>query len=72
VLAGPVEAAAIGNLVVQAIALGELASIAEARELIRASFAPVVYEPKDAQEWEDAWERFQQLGDSRSRAGVGS
>ena len=48
VLAGPVEAAAIGNLVVQAIALGELASIAEARELIRGSFEPVVYEPEGA------------------------
>src|ERR671918_459151 len=61
VLAGPVEAAAIGNLVVQAIALGELASIAEARELIRASFGPVVYEPVGAAEWEEAWDRFQRL-----------
>jgi rhamnulokinase len=72
VLAGPVEAAAIGNLVVQAIALGELASIAEARELIRASFEPVVYEPDGAAGWDEAWERFQELGDPRSRAGVGS
>ena len=72
VLAGPVEAAAIGNLVVQAIALGELASIAEARELIRGSFEPVVYEPEGAAEWDEAWERFQELGDPRSRAGVSS
>ena len=72
VLAGPVEAAAIGNLVVQAIALGELASIAEARELIRGSFEPVVYEPEGAAGWDEAWERFQELGDPRSRAGVSS
>src|SRR5918992_850204 len=72
VLAGPVEAAAIGNLVVQAMALGELASIAEAREVIRASFEPVVYEPEGAVAWEEAWDRFQRLGDSRDRAGVGS
>jgi hypothetical protein len=67
-----VEASAIGNLVVQAMALGELASIAEAREVIRASFEPVVYEPRGVEEWGEAWERFQRLGDSRGRAGVGS
>ena len=72
VLAGPVEAAAIGNLVVQAMALGELASITEAREVIRASFEPVVYEPQGAVEWEEASDRFQRLGDSMSRAKVGS
>jgi rhamnulokinase len=72
VLAGPVEAAAIGNLVVQAIALGELASIAEARDLIRGSFEPVVYDPEGAAGWEEARERFQEFGDPRSHAGVES
>jgi rhamnulokinase len=72
VLAGPVEAAAIGNLAVQAIALGELASIEEARDVIRTSFEPVAYEPEGTEEWEEAWDRFRRLGDSRSRAGVGS
>ena len=45
VLAGPSEATAIGNLIVQAIGLGEVASLAEARELITRSYAARCYEP---------------------------
>ena len=45
VLAGPVEAAALGNVLVQARADGELTSLAEMRELVAASFEPVRYEP---------------------------
>jgi rhamnulokinase len=66
VLAGPVEAAAIGNLLVQALALGELASIAQARELVHASFVPTVYEPEAPCEWAEARARFYDLsGESR-------
>jgi rhamnulokinase len=57
VLAGPAEATAIGNLSVQAVALGELASIGEARELVARSFAPTVYEPRDTAAWDEAYER---------------
>ncbi|MGZ8821991.1 MAG: rhamnulokinase [Aeromicrobium sp.] len=56
VQAGPAEATAIGNIVVQAIAAGELASIAEARELIAKSFPLVLYEPGG--DWAEARERF--------------
>jgi len=59
VIAGPVEAAEIGNLAVQALALGELASIAEARELVGRSFPTTVYEPADAAPWDDAYARFE-------------
>jgi rhamnulokinase len=45
VLAGPAEATSIGNLIVQAIALGELASVAEAREMVSASWPARRYEP---------------------------
>lgn len=38
VLAGPVEATAIGNVIAQLIALGEIANLSEARELINRSF----------------------------------
>lgn len=59
VLAGPAEATAIGNLLVQAMALGELASVAEGRALVRRSFPPEMYEPgEDASAWQAAWERF--------------
>jgi rhamnulokinase len=56
VLAGPSEAAALGNLIVQAIAVGELASVAEARALVAASFPSRRYEP--AGDWSAARERF--------------
>ena len=61
VLAGPVEATAVGNLAAQAIALGELASLDEAREAVRASFEPVVYEPSPSAAWPEAAERFDRL-----------
>ena len=70
VLAGPVEATLVGNLLVQAIALGELASLAEARELVRRSFTPAVYEPDAAPEWHEARERFAGLGANRDAAEV--
>jgi rhamnulokinase len=61
VLAGPAEATLVGNLLVQAIALGELASIAEGRELVRASFPPVRHEPRGDEAWAEARERFAAL-----------
>jgi rhamnulokinase len=45
VLAGPVEATALGNVLVQARAAGELGSLDELRAVSAASFAPVRYEP---------------------------
>jgi rhamnulokinase len=45
VLAGPVEAAALGNVLVQARADGELASLGDMRALVAASVEPVRYEP---------------------------
>jgi hypothetical protein len=59
VLAGPAESTLLGNLLVQATALGELGSLAEARAVVRASFAPVTYEPEDG--WQEARERFAEV-----------
>ena len=59
VRAGPVEATAIGNLAVQAIAAGELASIAEARELAARSFPITTYDPTG--DWAEARGRFAAL-----------
>ena len=58
VVAGPIEATAIGNLMVQAIALGLVASIAEARQLVNRSIAVEIYEPTTNAGWDDAWKRF--------------
>jgi len=58
VLAGPVEATAIGNLMMQAVADGAVGSIAEAREVVRRSFDVEQYEPKNTAAWDDAYPRF--------------
>lgn len=54
VVAGPAEATSLGNLLVQAIALGLVSSLQQARELIRRSVALETYEPKSTHEWDIA------------------
>jgi rhamnulokinase len=61
VLAGPVEATAIGNVLLQATALGHLESLAAVRETVRASFAITPYPPVDIPEWDRAFDRFTHL-----------
>ncbi len=62
VVAGPAEATAIGNLLVQALGLGWLGSVADIREVVRSSFAPRVYEPSgDTDGWEVAYRGFCRL-----------
>jgi rhamnulokinase len=61
VLAGPVEATAIGNVLVQAIGLGVLGSLAEAREVVRRSFEVKRYEPRPDERWQGHYERFVRL-----------
>ena len=59
--AGPAEATLVGNVLVQAIALGEIASLAEAREVARRSFSPRRHEPGTTAAWREARERFAAL-----------
>jgi rhamnulokinase len=70
VLAGPEEATEIGNLLLQAMALGELASLDEAREVVRASFRPTLHEPQDESVWREARQRFAELAAPLSPAEV--
>lgn len=58
VIAGPVEATALGNVLMQAIGSGILGSLAEARSVVRRSFPVVSYEPKGARQWEAPYGRF--------------
>lgn len=58
VKAGPVEATAIGNVLVQAIGLGVLGSLAEAREVVRRSFAVRKYEAHQPEAWVQPYKRF--------------
>jgi rhamnulokinase len=60
VLAGPVEATALGNIAMQMLATGEVSSLAEARALIDRSFPTEVFEPRESDRWQDELERFQQ------------
>jgi rhamnulokinase len=65
VIAGPVEATAIGNLIVQAMALGVVGSLQQGRELVRHSFEVTVYEPSpERTPWEAAYARLTQLVES--------
>ena len=61
VMTGPVEATAAGNVLVQAIAMGHLDSLAAARRVVRDSFEVATVQPGDSQPWEAAWARFNQL-----------
>jgi rhamnulokinase len=58
VVTGPVEATAMGNILMQALALGQIGSLAEGRELVRNSCEVKTYEPGPAAPWEDAYGRY--------------
>jgi rhamnulokinase len=60
-VAGPVEATAIGNLMMQAVAQGAIGSISQAREIVRTSFAAQEFRPKQPQPWNEAYGRFEKL-----------
>ena len=59
--AGPIEATAAGNVLMQMIARGRIASLSDARDVVARSFPVTVYEPKDIAAWEDAAGRFDDL-----------
>ena len=61
VLAGPTECAALGNILVQAIALGHVESHEAAREIVRNSFELKTFTPQDAAHWDAAAARFEKL-----------
>lgn len=61
VSAGPIEATALGNIIAQAIAAGEIKDIWQGREVIRNSFDIDTYEPRDTAAWDAAYERFYKL-----------
>jgi rhamnulokinase len=61
VVAGPVEATVMGNLLVQARAAGEIGSLSEMRQVIRDSSDVTVCEPKISAGWDEAVGRFARL-----------
>lgn len=61
VIAGPVEATALGNVIVQAMAKKIVGTLAEGRELISRSFQVRTFEPMDVQQWNDKYEQGKSL-----------
>ena len=58
VVAGPSEATAAGNLLMQLVALGEIHNLSEVRQIARNSFLTEEYIPKNHCEWDMAYDRF--------------
>jgi sugar (pentulose or hexulose) kinase len=53
-----VEATALGNVLMQAVALGHIESLEHARQLVCTSFPPSLYQPGQAKAWDQAYERL--------------
>ena len=69
VIAGPAEATATGNAIVQLIAIGELADIAQARAMLSESMPTTAYEPQNTAAWEAHYDRFCALLDDSKQRG---
>jgi rhamnulokinase len=61
VITGPAEATALGNVLVQAVALGHIGSLAEARQVVRNSCELLTFEPGDRAGWDEAYARLADL-----------
>jgi rhamnulokinase len=61
VVSGPVEATAIGNIMMQARALGVIGSLDEIREVVRNSFEVKTFEPAQNSDWENAYKKFRSI-----------
>lgn len=58
VIAGPAEATALGNVAVQLIAQGEIATVTQARAIVAASSDVFTYQPQDCEPWQAAYAVF--------------
>ncbi|MEZ5103139.1 MAG: rhamnulokinase [Draconibacterium sp.] len=61
VFAGPAEATAVGNIMMQAKAMGIVNSLNEIREVVRNSFEVIEYQPQPEHDWEAAFQDFVKL-----------
>ncbi len=63
VITGPVEATAIGNLMMQMLAMGDIQSLQEGRAIVRDSFAGETneYFPRDPEIWRAALAKWRQI-----------
>lgn len=61
VIAGPTEATAIGNIMMQARAMGYVTSLSEIREVVSNSFDVKTYDPSPQLDWKKAYAKFEKL-----------
>lgn len=61
VVAGPAEATAAGNIMMQALALKEVSSLQEIRNIIYQSFALDQYNPRDKEDWDKAYKNYRNI-----------
>jgi rhamnulokinase len=66
VITGPVEATAIGNVLMQAIGLAHLGSLVDARAVVRASFDVEAYHPVPGPDWDEAYAKLLILMESKA------
>ena len=57
-IAGPVEATALGNILMQLMSTRDIRSLDEAREIVRESFPTKSYTPKSTAAWDEAFARY--------------
>ncbi len=63
VITGPIEATAIGNLMMQMVGAGELANVTEGRQMVANNFPLETYEPGNEDGWDEAYEKFKKIAD---------
>lgn len=61
VVAGPVEATSVGNLLIQAMALGKIKNLQHIRQIVRNSFETREYLPEETGVWDKEYERYKQV-----------
>lgn len=61
VIAGPVEATAAGNILIQMMGMRQLSSLEDIRKIIRSSFHPTNYEPKQSSLWDSGYMQYQNI-----------
>ena len=61
VVAGPSEATAMGNILIQAMGAGEISGLAEVRDIVAHSSKLDRFEPRQTADWNRAYEKFRGL-----------
>lgn len=67
VIAGPVEATAIGNLMMQAKAHGEVHNLEDIRQVVIDSFPPEIYVPEDTEQWTAGYHKYRTIYDLQAK-----